>query len=154
MYIQLYEITYKYYFKTYFNGPDESQFGGRRLLSQLNYVYLILPVFHSLKSTHTYTYSSHNSPSLTQFDRLSEHTALMNIRSLRFNTSILLPFLNKSEFSIIALTDTWISQDDSDIFYLFHDFGYTLLLYQIHLITTIVRSWWWDWLPRKHLSTL
>ena len=44
------------------------------------------------------------------------------------NTLLLLPFLKKSDFSIIALTEIWISQDDSDIFSLFHNFGYTLLL--------------------------
>ena len=36
--------------------------------------------------------------------------------SLRSNTSLLLLFLKNHNFSIIALTETWISQDDSDIF--------------------------------------
>ena len=39
-----------------------------------------------------------------------------------------MPFLKNSDFSIIALTETWIFQDDADIFALFHNVGYTLLL--------------------------
>ena len=72
-------------------------------------------VVHSLKSTHTPTPYYLNPPSLTQSEWLSEHIVLINIRYRRSNASLVLPFLNKSDFSIIGLTETLISRDDSDI---------------------------------------
>ena len=54
--------------------------------------------------------------------------ALINIRSLRANSLLLLAYLNSSSLRLIALTETWISPDDTDIFSLFLDIGYTLFI--------------------------
>ena len=53
---------------------------------------------------------------------------MINIRSLRSNISLLFPYLKLQKFIIIALTETWISNNDSDIFASILDFGYTLYL--------------------------
>ena len=60
------------------------------------------PVVHSLKSNHISIPSSHNSYSLTQSELLSEHIALINIRSIRSNASLLLPFL-KSQILVLPM---------------------------------------------------
>ena len=54
--------------------------------------------------------------------------ALINIRSLRANSLLLLAYLKSSSLRLIALTETWISPDDTDIFSLFLDIGYTLFI--------------------------
>ena len=53
---------------------------------------------------------------------------MINIRSLRSNISLLFPYLKLQKCIIIALTETWISNDDSDIVASILDFGYTLYL--------------------------
>ena len=54
--------------------------------------------------------------------------ALFNIRSLRANSLLLLAYLKSSSLRLSALTETWISPDDTDIFSLFLDIGYTLFI--------------------------
>ena len=54
--------------------------------------------------------------------------ALINIRSLRANFLLLLAYLKSSSLRLIALSETWISPDDTDIFSLFLDIGYTLFI--------------------------
>ena len=54
--------------------------------------------------------------------------ALINIRSLRANYLLLLAYLKVSSLRLIALTETRISPDDTDIFSLFLDIGYTLFI--------------------------
>ena len=55
--------------------------------------------------------------------------ALINIRSLRANSLLLLAYLKSSSLRLIALTETWISPDDTDIFSLFLDICYTICIY-------------------------
>ena len=54
--------------------------------------------------------------------------SLINIRSLRSNSLLLLSYLKYSKIKLVAITETWISPDDSDIFSLFHDIGYSLFI--------------------------
>ena len=53
---------------------------------------------------------------------------MINIRFLRSNISLLFPYLKLQKCIIIALTETWISNFDSDIFASILDFRYTLYL--------------------------
>ena len=54
--------------------------------------------------------------------------ALINIRFLRANSLLLFAYLKSSSLRLIALTETWISPNDTDIFSLFLDIGYTLFI--------------------------
>ena len=54
--------------------------------------------------------------------------SLINIRSLRSNSLLLLSYLKYSKIKLVAITETWISPDVSDIFSLFHDIGYSLFI--------------------------
>ena len=54
--------------------------------------------------------------------------SLINIRSLRSNIVLLLAYLKIKLISIIGITETWISIDDTDIFSLSYDAGYNLYL--------------------------
>ena len=53
---------------------------------------------------------------------------MINIRSLRSNISLLFPYHKLQKCIIIALTDTYITNDDSDIFASILDFGYNLYI--------------------------
>ena len=52
----------------------------------------------------------------------------INIRSLRSNIDLLLAFLKTSPFSIICLTETWTSLDDTDVFSLCNNSNYNRFL--------------------------
>ena len=54
--------------------------------------------------------------------------SLINIRSLRSNILLLLAYLKIKPISIIGITETWISIDDTDIFSLCCEAGYNLNL--------------------------
>ena len=64
----------------------------------------------------------------TNSTRLSVSLSLINIRSLRSNSLLLLSYLKYSKIKLVDITETWISPDDSDIFSLFHDIGYSLFI--------------------------
>ena len=54
--------------------------------------------------------------------------SLINIRSLRSNIVLLLAYLKIKSISIIGITETWISIDDTDIFSLCCEAGYNIYL--------------------------
>ena len=54
--------------------------------------------------------------------------ALINIRSLRAKSLLLLDYFKSSSLRLIDLTEIWISPEDTDIFSLFLDIGYTLFI--------------------------
>ena len=54
--------------------------------------------------------------------------SLINIRSLRSNIVLLLAYLKIKPISIIGITETWISIDDTDIFSVCCEAGYNLYL--------------------------
>ena len=60
------------------------------------------------------------------FDVIS--ISLINIRSLRSNGVLLLAYLKIKPISIIGITETWISIDDTDIFSLCCEAGCNLYL--------------------------